>query len=364
MESLPVELVERILSLANLSHAENLSCRLVCRGFCSIVSPTAFSRVRISKLARDAFDGIVNLSQSQLASYVVEFEYKVIRFISSKDIHDVDSLIQLSDESDTLSIQDMANSLVEHHKNHLHQVDVLGTFYDIISLSKALPAFTNLKSVTISTFDGSFELPPPLGVAEATTRAFWAVIKALNSCAYQIESFSVDSVSKLSIPPSKLAQIHEIFEGLTHLSIGSVYGQRSYNFQEDILARTPQLQTLRLGSDGRGSCEWQDILRDRIGTGHLYWPHLKVLEMDGGVSGRVTIQQKGLVRFLTSHQNTLTDLSIKRLKTFPVLRKLVLRELGEFVVADRGCKWIEEEQLLEWENLVRKKQGQTSSASA
>lgn len=299
----------------------------------------------------------------------------------------MDSLIQLSDESDTLSIQDMANSLVEHHKNHLHQVDVLGTFYDIISLSKALPAFTNLKSVTISTFDGSFELPPPLGVAEATTRAFWAVIKALNSCAYQIESFSVDSVSKLSIPPSKLAQIHEIFEGLTHLSIGSVYGQRSYNFQEDILARTPQLQTLRLGSDGRGSCEWQDILRDRIGTGHLYWPHLKVLEMDGGVSGRVTIQQKGLVRFLTSHQNTLTDLSIKRfvlrdiymtgqtmssdwcfvigrLKTFPVLRKLVLRELGEFVVADRGCKWIEEEQLLEWENLVRKKQGQTSSASA
>jgi hypothetical protein len=83
MEFLPVELVERILSLANLSHAENLSCRLVCRGFCSIVSPTAFSRVRISKLTRDAFDGIVNLSQSQLASYVVDFEYKVIRFISS-----------------------------------------------------------------------------------------------------------------------------------------------------------------------------------------------------------------------------------------------------------------------------------------
>lgn len=301
----------------------------------------------------------------------------------------MDSLIQLSDESDTLSIQDMANSLVEHHKNHLHQVDVLGTFYDIISLSKALPAFTNLKSVTISTFDGSFELPrpPPHGVAEATTRAFWAVIKALNNCAYQIESFSVDSLSKLSIPPSKLAQIHEVFEDLTHLSVGSVYGQRSYSFQQDILARTPQLQTLRLGSEGYGSCEWQDILRDRICPGLLYWPHLKVLEMDGGVSGRVTIQHKGLVKFLTAHQNTLTDLSIKRfvlrdiyrtgqtvssdwcfvigrLKTFPVLGKLVLRELGEFVVADRGCKWIEEEQLLEWENLVTKKQGQTSSPSA
>ncbi|KAH0610973.1 uncharacterized protein H6S33_011400 [Morchella sextelata] len=273
----------------------------------------------------------------------------------------------------------MANSLVEHHKNHLHQVDVLGTFYDIISLSKALPAFTNLKSVTISTFDGSFELPPPLGVAEATTRAFWAVIKALNNCAYQIESFSVDSVSKLSIPSSKLAQIHEVFEGLTHLSI-RIYGQLSYNFQGGILARTRQLQTLRLGSDGRASCEWQDILRDRIGPGFLYWPHLKVLEMDGGVSVRVTIQQKGLVKFLTAHRNTLTDLSIKRfilrdiyttgqtmssewcfvierLKTFPVLRKLVLRELGEFVVADRDCKWTEEEQLLEWENLVTKKQG-------
>ncbi|KAL0636221.1 hypothetical protein Q9L58_004782 [Maublancomyces gigas] len=114
----------------------------------------------------------------------------------------------------------MAKALVQHHKTHLHQVDILGTFYDIISLSKALPGFRNLKSVTISRFDKSEHAIPDF--ESATTRAFWAVIKALNNCPFLVESLTIDSLyyTTLSdIPMPKLGQIHEVLENLKQLSI-------------------------------------------------------------------------------------------------------------------------------------------------
>lgn len=237
----------------------------------------------------------------------------------------MDSLVQLTSECDSPSVQDMAKALVQHHKTHLHQVDILGTFYDIISLSKALPAFTNLNSVTVSRFDTSESALPSF--ESATTRAFWAVIKALNNCPFLVESFTIDSLyysTLADIPAPKLWQIHEAFESLKQLSIlklsrglfllryppgpdmGRVQTVRDI-LEEEILSQIPKLEVLRIGNS---DCSISSPPHFPLHLDHnspsklFYWPHLKILEMRGSAS----ILESRLVMFLERHGPTLREL--------------------------------------------------------
>lgn len=303
--------------------------------------------------------------------------------LAKEDIHDVDSLVQLSSDSDSpLDVQDMAKALVQHHRTHLHQVDILGTFYDIISLSKALPAFKNLKSVTISRFDGSEDAPP--NFESATTRAFWAVIKALNNCPFPVESFTIDSLynsTLVSIPMPKLGQIHEVLENLKQLSILKLcvrtgMGERARTIlEEEIILQTPYLEVLRIGNAERLRLGPLHTSRFPLHLGYssnptlFYWPHLKVLEM----KSKVSILENRLVTFLARHGPTLRELKItgfslgaryqqisdwkgvfQNLRILLTLDKLILSELriedrcaGETMFLD-----VDEGQLRGWEKLV------------
>lgn len=281
----------------------------------------------------------------------------------------------------------MANALVQHHKTHLHQVDILGTFYDIISLSKALPAFRNLKSVTISSFDAS-EIAP-LSLQSATTRAFWAVIKALNNCPFPLESFTIDSLyysTLVEIPPPKLDQIHEALENLKQfsilkLSMGAGMGDlQSRTVLEDIISQTPSLEVLRIGNEDR----WRAIPhRNSQFLLHLenstlfHWPHLRVLEMKSGAS----IVEARLVMFIGRHGPTLRELKLEgfslraghnqisdwrvvfeSLRAMLTLDKLVLSDLRTENRRDRGAgddffSKVGRAQLSEWEKWVPRARG-------
>lgn len=407
IEKIPVELLERILSLTDCSHNARLAYRLVCRGFCSVLNPTVFRRIRTTGFNRDSFDQLVDISQSPLAQFVIEYEYKLTPFLSAstcrypfhrlvsspfflqtnanrakEDIHDVDSLVQLSSDCDSpLAVQDMAKALVQHHKTHLHQVDILGTFYDIISLSKALPGFKNLKSITISRFDSSGYAPPDF--ESATTRAFWAVIKALNSCLFPVESFTIDSLyhsTLFDIPMPKLRQIHVVLKNLKQFSVLSLCVRIGLServrmiLEEEILVQTPNLEVLRIGNaemrsgpSHTGQCP--------LGLGRssnvifFYWPYLKVLEM----GSKVSILENSLVPFLGRHGPTLRELKIsgfslsaghqqisdwrrvfQNLKILLTLDKLLLSELRIENKCARRTEFldVEEAQLREWEKWV------------
>lgn len=228
--------------------------------------------------------------------------------------------MQLTSDFDSSSIQDMAKALVRHHKTHLHQVDILGTFYDIISLSKSLPAFRNLKSVTISRFDGSDQAPSSL--ESATTRAFWAVIKALNNCQFQIESFIIDSLyhsTLIHIHARNLEQIHEVLENLKHFSVlklSVATDMRDIQVRtilEEIITQTPNLEILQIGNaeswnvDPYNTSQFSLHLERSHSPKLFHWPHLTVLEMQG----RATIQQDRLIAFLGGHERTLRELSLR-----------------------------------------------------
>lgn len=411
IEKIPVELLERVLSLIDCSHNARLTYRLVCRGFRSVLNPLAFRRIRTSGFNRDSFDHLVDISQSPLAQFVVEYEYKLTPFLSAstcrysfisffidyfpslfflrinanrakEDIHDVDSLVQLSSNYDSpLAVQDMAKALVHHHKTHLHQVDILGTFYDIISLSKALPAFKNLKFITISRFDASGYAPPDF--ESATTRAFWAVIKALNSCPFSVESFTIDSLyhsTLIGIPMHKLGQIHEVLENLKQFSVLSLCVRTGLServrtiLEEEMISQTPNLEVLRIGNAEMRSgpphtSQFPLRLGGSLNATLFYWPHLKVLEM----RSKVSILENRLVLFLGRHGPTLRELKIsgcslsadnqqisdwrgvfQNLRILLTLDKLLLSELrienkcaGETKFLD-----VEEAQLREWEKWV------------
>lgn len=286
----------------------------------------------------------------------------------------MDCLVQLTSDPDSPSVRDMAKALVQHHETHLHQVDILGTFYDIISLSKALPALTNLKSVTISRFDGSEEAPHML--ESATTRAFWAVIKALNNCPFRIESFKLDSLyysTLIDIPLPKLGQIHEVLENLRQFSIPNVsvaveMSDREVRnvLQEDILSRTPNLEVLRIGNanpERSTAFHSQWVLEHEYGPKWLHWPRLRVLEMNGA---RARVSQDRFVMFLTDHELTLVELTLKgftlrdnplrgpdwkivieNLRNFLFLKKLELEDLAA-ETRHMGNTKVEEWQLEQW----------------
>lgn len=409
MEKLPVELLDRILRLSNQPHNVRLACRLVCRGFCSVLNPEAFRRIRTSEFNRDAFDRLLCLSQSPLAQFVVDYEYQLIPFFSAsmcwysphppddplsptfvriswlyvaEDIHDVDPLVQLTSGSNFSSVQEMAKALLQHHKSHLHQVDVLGTFYDIISLSKALPAFRNLKSVTVSCFGNSQQAS--LDFELATTRAFWAVIKALNNCPFQIESFTIDSfyyTTLIGIPTANLKQIHRVFEGLIQFSVPKLSSTTEMSdrqvqsvLEDEIISKTPNVEILRIGNEQSWRADPYQLplhLERNNSLKVFYWPYLRVLEMNS----RATVCQSSLVTFLGRHRRTLRELTLKgfalaagsqhipdwrvvfgELRALLQLEKLVLSDLRIEERRDRegGFSEVEKAQLSEWEKWVLK----------
>lgn len=298
--------------------------------------------------------------------------------------------MQLTSNSDYPSVQDMAKALVQHHKTHLHQVDILGTFYDIISLSKALPGFRNLKSVTISRFDKSEHAIPDF--ESATTRAFWAVIKALNNCPFLVESLTIDSLyyTTLSdIPMPKLGQIHEVLENLKQLSIlklsaglfllqylpepevGRTQTVRDV-LTEEIFSQTPNLEVLRIGNANSrlSSPPHFPLELDHNSPRKLFhWPHLKVLEMRSNAS----IIEDRLVALLERHSPSLRELLLKgfslragyqqvsdwkgvfeSIRVLLTLNKLVLSDLRIENSCGRKREFskVEVAQLREWEKWV------------
>lgn len=237
----------------------------------------------------------------------------------------MDSLVQLTSNSGSPSVPEMAKALVQHHQTHLLQIDILGTFYDIISLSKALPAFRNLKSVTISRFDSSEHAIPEF--EPAATRAFWTVIKALNNCPFLVESLTIDSLyytTLADIPIPKMRQIHKVLENLKQLSILKLSGglfllqylpepevgreQTMLDvLTEEIFSRAPDLEVLRVGnSNSRISSPPHFPLNlDYHSPRKLFhWPHLKVLEIRSNAS----IVEARLVDLLERHSPSLREL--------------------------------------------------------
>lgn len=73
MDSLPLEILTKIL----LNLPPNPSDRLVCHSFNDILTPGCFRRVRTGEFTKDAFDRLVNLSQSGVSRYVKDYEYLV-----------------------------------------------------------------------------------------------------------------------------------------------------------------------------------------------------------------------------------------------------------------------------------------------
>ena len=72
----------------------------------------------------------------------------------------MDTFIQLGPiEVDDATVSSQAQDLLERHQKYLGQLDVIGTFFDIISLVKALPAFINLKSVVIYSANNPGDAP-------------------------------------------------------------------------------------------------------------------------------------------------------------------------------------------------------------
>lgn len=114
----------------------------------------------------------------------------------------MDPFIQLdSGDIDKATVSAMARDLIERHQKYLGQLDVIGTFFDIISLVKALPAFIHLTTVLISYFDDT-TADGPLGYREkdtAPTRAFWGVVKALQHCHFEIEILTIDAWHPMSL---------------------------------------------------------------------------------------------------------------------------------------------------------------------
>jgi len=141
-------------------------------------------------------------------------------------------MIQLEEDITPADSAAMACDIVARHQVFLAQADVLGTYFDILSLVRALPAFRNLRSITISAFANE----PYRAHDAGATRAFWGVIKALNHCTYNITSLTIDAwhppslfpaaynhVSASSQPPvPKPLQIGSALGGVAHLTLSNI----------------------------------------------------------------------------------------------------------------------------------------------
>lgn len=127
----------------------------------------------------------------------------------------------------------MARDLLARHQMYLAQTDVLGTYFDILSLARALPAFSNLRTVTISAFASE----PYRQYDASPTRAFWGLIKALNHCEYEITTLTIAAWHPPSLFPSayyqrpaaetpyadsKPQQIANVVASITHLALTNI----------------------------------------------------------------------------------------------------------------------------------------------
>ncbi|KAI5793029.1 hypothetical protein EDC01DRAFT_615955 [Geopyxis carbonaria] len=335
LNTLPTELINSVLEICNLTRNEKLHLRLVCRTFCILLSPSAFRNARLSEFTRDGFDSIMNLSQSSVAKYVIHFEYKLTEYVHLKDVHSVDPSIQLEDYASghtvcDQSVKKIAECIVTHHQIYMEQSDILGTFYDVICLSQALPAFRSLKAVTISRFVSTSDAP--LRFEACSDRAFWSVIKALQRCEMPIEHFSIDSLyptTLLSVPKPKREQIWEVMCNLKSLCVKLCTviqsGEESVDdwrkaFQNDVISKAKHLEVLRISyaeaQENTGTRRW--VLEQVTGSGWLSLPYLRVLEMHS--PDKTILFQDILLSFLQDHRQTLQELSISGFTLFNVNR--------------------------------------------
>lgn len=244
--------------------------------------------------------------------------------VGEASIHAADNLLCLEKPYPTinLTLDAMAESLVRRHEEYLHQEDVLGTFYDVLSLSKALPHFRNLRSVTVSRFDLVDDAP---GAYEATTeRAWWAIIKALNKCEYPVERLHVDAVYNgmlHGVSMSKMTQVYTVLGELKELSIpaislGNEDNRPGHAALKVFLGSGQNLEVVRLGNTNRFR---MDLVDKDLGC---VWPSLRVLDL----AANTAVEAEDLVAFLELHSNT--------------LRELTLRRVGLLVRVDNDTHWV------------------------
>ncbi|CUS11304.1 unnamed protein product [Tuber aestivum] len=344
MDSLPLEILTKIL----LNLPPNPSDRLVCRAFKDILTPGCFRRIRTVQFAKDAFDRLVNLSQSEVSRYVEDYEYLVHPLayrlytpvatatpphkkmltdgwvVGKANIHAVDNLICLEKTYPTRNqtLDAMAESLVQRHEEYLHQEDILGTFYDVLSLSKALPLFRSLRSVSISRFDSADDAPQEY--EDTMERAWWAVIKALNKCDYPVERLHIDAVYDgmlHGVPLSKMAQVYEVLGELKELSVPAIslgsgaFLRPGHVALKVLLGSGRNLEVVRLGNSNQLR---MDLVNEDLG---FLWPCLRVLDL----AANTEVEAGDFVAFLELHSST--------------LRELTLTKFGLVGRAEDGTQW-------------------------
>ncbi|KAF8467352.1 hypothetical protein BDZ91DRAFT_723896 [Kalaharituber pfeilii] len=76
----------------------------------------------------------------------------------------------------------MTRRIHEDHQLFLGQQDILGTFYDTLSIFQSVPLFTRLEKIRMVDFDWPeplSKMPPSRGHATAFARGFWSIVKTI-----------------------------------------------------------------------------------------------------------------------------------------------------------------------------------------
>lgn len=274
----------------------------------------------------------------------------------------MDRLIDLDDRHSDGSaapppLAAVAQALFSRHQQFLAQADVLGTYYDIISLCRILPAFRSLRAIVISRFAQTPGLADNDNDATADdsagpTRAFWAVVKALQICEYELESLTIDSwhlaslyspdcgaswcegdvVCHLSL--SQSLQIRDAVEHLTSLTLSNIWlacragpGWRN-RVRVDILSQCARLEHLCLevadiGCRLPNSAHALDPFNGFDGLAWAYpdrypdiqqqFPRLRSLELRGAGPHGARLSPEPMAAFCVAHRHTLRSLSLRRL---------------------------------------------------
>ncbi|KAI5811357.1 hypothetical protein DFH27DRAFT_533090 [Peziza echinospora] len=187
MDTIPTEILELILHAAELSREECIANRAVCRSFSTVLTPYAFRKVCTNRMARESFDRLCSIAQSPgLAKHVIEFHYKIEELLALPSQHEVDILLdampmgsenaansETSDHPELDAVQ-ILEEIHERHQRYLKQQDILGTFYDTLSMYQSLPLFHNLRKIHVR--DSKSSSPED---SEAFARAFWNIVKVM-----------------------------------------------------------------------------------------------------------------------------------------------------------------------------------------
>jgi hypothetical protein len=239
----------------------------------------------------------------------------------------------------------LAEQLIARNQQYLAQADVLGTYYDIISLTRALPAFRSLRSIVLSYADGNSWVTRDSN----PTRAFWGIIKALQHCEFDIDALTIDAWHSGSLFPSdRPNQIRGVFENLKSLTLSNIPRDTRIDdwfereIRDDILSECPFLETLKLeinifhceipGVDNFHSLRdlttmllhddrrciqmhcnncFDAYCRDRAYC--MVFPHLRHLELVGSKERGVgNIDPVSLAHFMQANRHSLESVLIKR----------------------------------------------------